>query len=89
MGLKERREPSKAPWTENKKLGVIFMKIKEFFGDFDINPISASPYHGPVTDELIDHIKERNEEKRKASIEFLGNKWLLHPDNREQRKDMQ
>ena len=89
MGLKERREPSKAPWTENKKLWVIFMKIKEFFGDFDINPISASPYHGPITDELIDHIKERNEEKRKASIEFLGNKWLLHPDNREQRKDMQ
>ena len=57
MGLKERREPSKAPWTENKKLGVIFMKIKEFFGDFYINPISASPYHGPITDELIDHIK--------------------------------
>jgi len=65
------------------------MKIKEFFSDFDINPISASPYHGPITDELIEHIKERNEEKRKASIEFLGNKWLLHPDNREHRKDMQ
>lgn len=65
------------------------MKVKDFFGDLDINPISASPYHGPITDELIDHIKERNEEKRKASIEFLGDKWLLHPDNKAQRKDFQ
>lgn len=65
------------------------MKVKDFFGDLDINPISASPYHGPITEELIEHIKERNEEKRKASIEFLGDKWLLHPDNKAQRKDFQ
>jgi hypothetical protein len=38
---------------------------------------------------LIEFIQTRNEEKRKASIEFLGNKWLLHPDNREQRKVFQ
>lgn len=65
------------------------MKVKDFFQTFDVDPISASPFHGPITDELIEHIKERNEEKRKASIEFLGNKWLLHPDNREQRKVFQ
>lgn len=65
------------------------MKVKDFFGDLDINPISASPYHGPITEELIEHIKERNEEKRKASIEFLGDKWLLHPDNKAQRKEFQ
>jgi len=65
------------------------MKVKDFFGDLDINPISASPYHGPITEELIERIKQRNEEKRKASIEFLGDKWLLHPDNKAQRKDYQ
>ena len=65
------------------------MKIKEFFSDFDISPISASPMHGPITPELIEFIKERNEEKLKASIEFLGDKWLLHPDNKMQRKEMQ
>lgn len=57
------------------------MKIKDFFTDFDINPISASPYHGPITEELLEQIKERNEAKRLASIEFLGDKWLLHPKN--------
>lgn len=65
------------------------MKVKEFFNDLDVNPISANPMHGPITPELIEFIQTRNEEKRKASIEFLGNKWLLHPDNREQRKDIQ
>jgi hypothetical protein len=45
--------------------------------------------HGPITQELIDYIKERNEEKRQKSIEMLGNKWLLHPDNKAQRKDYQ
>ena len=65
------------------------MKIKEFFQSFDVDPISASPFHGPITQELIDHMQQRNEEKCKASIEQLGSKWLLHPNNREQRKDFQ
>jgi len=65
------------------------MKIKSFFNDFELNPISDSMMHGPITPELIDFIKERNEEKRLASIELLGSKWLLHPDNKAQRKDYQ
>jgi hypothetical protein len=65
------------------------MKIKSFFNDFELNPISDSMLHGPITPELIDFIRERNEEKRLASIELLGNKWLLHPDNKAQRKDYQ
>jgi hypothetical protein len=65
------------------------MKVKSFFNDFELNPISADPMHGPITPELIEYIKERNEEKRLASIEFLGEKWLLHPNNRAQRKDYQ
>ena len=63
------------------------MKVKEFFDNFDINPISANPLHGPITQELIEFIQSRNEEKRLASIEFLGDKWLLHPNNKAQRKE--
>lgn len=58
------------------------MKMKNFFDDFDINPISADPLHGPITRELIEFIQMRNEEKLKASIERLGEKWLLHPSNK-------
>lgn len=58
------------------------MKVKNFFEDFDINPISADPLHGPITPELIDYMKTRNEEKLQASIERLGDKWLLHPSNK-------
>jgi hypothetical protein len=65
------------------------MKVKSFFNDFELNPISDSILHGPITTEMIDFIKERNEEKRLASIEFLGDKWRFHPNNRAQRKDMQ
>ena len=89
MGTEAGRKPTQTTRKTHSTYGCFIMKIKEFFSDFDVNPISASPYHGPITDELIEHIKERNEQKRKASIEFLGNKWLLHPDNKEQRKDFQ
>mgnify|MGYP003648712391 CR=1 FL=1 len=65
------------------------MRFKEHIMDFDINPISADPLHGPITDEMIDFMHHRNEEKLKASIEFLGTKWLLHPDNKAQRKGIQ
>jgi hypothetical protein len=65
------------------------MKVKSFFNEFELNPISDSMLHGPITTEMIEFIKERNEEKRLASIEFLGDKWLLHPNNRAQRKDFQ
>jgi hypothetical protein len=62
------------------------MKIKDYFQSFDIDPISTSPMHGPVTDELVDYMRQRNEEKRQKSIEFLGDKWLLHPKNQQQKE---
>ena len=62
------------------------MKIKDFFQTFDVNPISADPMHGPVTDELIQYIQQRNEEKRQRSIELLGDRWLLHPKNKQQKE---
>jgi hypothetical protein len=65
------------------------MKIKDFFQDFDINPISSSLLHGPVTTTTLMHLQECNEAKRQQAIERLGSKWLIHPDNRAQRKDMQ
>ena len=89
MGNKEGRQPKETPRTPATRFGGISMRIKEFFQSFDVGPISASPFHGPITQEMIDYMQQRNEEKRKLSIEQLGSKWLLHPDNREQRKDFQ
>jgi hypothetical protein len=62
------------------------MRVKEFFQTFDVNPISADPMHGPMTPELIEYIQQRNEEKRQKSIELLGDKWLLHPKNQQQKE---
>jgi hypothetical protein len=63
------------------------MKIKDYFSDFDISPISASPLHGPFTDATLIQLQERNEAKRQQSINQLGSKWLVHPDNKVQRKE--
>jgi hypothetical protein len=62
------------------------MRVKDFFQTFDVDPISANPFHGPITPELIDFIQTRNEEKRQKSIELLGDKWLLHPKNQQQKE---
>lgn len=64
------------------------MKVKDMFCDFDVNPISSNPLHGSITSEIIESIQLRNEEKRKASIEFLGDKWLLHPNNKVSIKEL-
>jgi hypothetical protein len=37
---------------------------------------------GPVTEEQLRAIAQRNEEKRLAAIRALGRRWLLHPANR-------
>jgi hypothetical protein len=62
------------------------MRVKEFFQSFDVEPISANPMHGPITQAMVDIMQRHNEEKRKASIELLGNKWLLHPKNQQQKE---
>ncbi len=62
------------------------MKIKDFFCDFDVNPISSNPLHGPSAMTAIEYLQERNEEKRQQAINQLGSKWLIHPDNKVQRK---
>ena len=65
------------------------MRLKEHFTSFDIQPISDSLMHGPITEEMIEFILQRNDEKRQASIAYLGEKWLLHPNNKTQRKELQ
>jgi hypothetical protein len=65
------------------------MRFKEHITNFDIRPISDSLMHGPITEEMIDFILQRNDEKREASIAYLGEKWLLHPNNKKQRKEIQ
>jgi len=63
------------------------MKIKDFFCDFEVNPISANPLHGPVSAETTLLLQERNQEKLQRSIQQLGTKWLVHPANQVQRKE--
>lgn len=77
MGIQEGRHTEK---TSGKK--GLAMKIKSFImSDFDLEPISDNLLHGPITPDVIQYLNERNEEKRQQSIEFLGTKWLLHPEN--------
>jgi hypothetical protein len=60
------------------------MNIRQIlFGDLvDPKPISSDILHGPVTPELMHELASRNEEKRQRSIQLLGDKWLLHPNNK-------
>ena len=77
MGLQKRRHTQKATRSEG-----VLMKLKSFIlPDFDLEPISDNLLHGPITPEVIQYLNDRNEAKRQQSIDFLGTKWLLHPDN--------
>ena len=64
------------------------MKIKNFFTDFEVNPISANPLHGVIGKEVMEELRRINEAKRQQSIEKLGRSWLVHPDNKVQRKEV-
>jgi hypothetical protein len=86
LGGQERRHATQAPRSPALIYGGWIMKVKEFFDNFDINPISANPLHGPITPELIEFIQKSNSEKRQRSIDLLGDKWLLHPKNYQQKE---
>ena len=36
----------------------------------------------PITPEVLETLRLINEEKLKVAKDYLGNKWLLHPENR-------
>ena len=56
--------------------------LKTFFmDDFPIKPISDNIIHGPITEELMSHLRKINEQKRKVAIKNLGSRWVLHKDH--------
>ena len=82
MGIQERRDSEETTWKKG-----FMMKLKSLLiPDFDVGPISENPLHNPITPEVIQYLNERNEAKRRQSIEMLGNKWLLHKSNMKQKE---
>jgi hypothetical protein len=43
------------------------------------------PFYVPFQLQPMLTLEERNEVKRKAAIEWLGTRWLLHPENQVRR----
>ena len=46
-----------------------------------------SKLRGVITDDILDELDKRNQERAKNLIKEMGNKWAHHPDNYVQRKD--
>lgn len=38
-------------------------------------------FRGPMTEEIMTELRRRNELKRLKALEYLGEKWVLHPAN--------
>lgn len=45
-------------------------------------PVKNTIYYGRMSDKEIEEMRARNNKAIKQKIEELGNKWLLHPDNK-------
>lgn len=43
-------------------------------------------YRGVITQEMVEEIQRKNEEKLKNALEYLGDKWILNPKNHVKRK---
>ena len=52
-----------------------------------VRPISSNPLHGVMTPETMAQLRSRNDARLKQKLKEMGNKWVLHPDNRVKRKD--
>lgn len=61
--------------------------LRELTGVNDLKPVKDSPYYGPITEELLAHIRRRNEEKRDEMLTKMGEKWLLHYHNIVRKKE--
>lgn len=57
---------------------------REFIGkrNCGYHPASDSIYHGVMTDEQIEGIRDRNEAAIKKCIKTMGKKWILHPSHK-------
>ena len=55
----------------------------EFIGeDVILNPAKDSIYYGRMSDKEIEEMQARNQLAIQKRIEELGNRWILHPDNK-------
>ena len=43
---------------------------------------AAMPLAGPVTDDALQTLRDRIEQKRAQALQFLGDRWILHPKNK-------
>ena len=43
---------------------------------------AATPLAGPVTDDALRTLRDRIEQKRAQALQFLGDRWILHPKNK-------
>lgn len=50
--------------------------------ELDLEPISTNLLHSADAQGIWDYLQERNEAKRRQAISQLGDKWLMHPNNR-------
>lgn len=50
--------------------------------ELDLEPISTNLLHSADAQGIWDYLQERNEAKRQQAIHQLGDKWLMHPNNR-------
>ena len=44
-------------------------------------PTTFDP-RGPLTAAAVRALQRRNEEKRAEALQFLGDRWILHPKNK-------
>ena len=43
-------------------------------------------YRGKMTEEVLEELRKKNEEKLQKAKEYLGEKWILHPVHSIQKK---
>jgi hypothetical protein len=56
---------------------------EEFVGQSKVwNPVKDTVYYGRMSDKEIEEMQARNERAIKQKIRELGNRWILHPDNK-------
>lgn len=51
-------------------------------GDVVFNPVKDTIYYGRMSDKEIEEMQARNDRAIKQRIRELGNRWILHPDNK-------
>jgi hypothetical protein len=50
-----------------------------------MNMYAGSPMYVPFQLQPLTTLEERNEAKRQRAIEWLGTRWILHPENQVRR----